>query len=119
MSWFKGEVHATRVATMPLSKRLFDIVLALVLLVPLSIVMAVFALILLIVQGRPIFYAAPRMVAPGRTFTHLKFRTMLRQEAISASPARTRHGASRRWAISCAARASTNCRSCSTSSRAT
>ncbi|WP_082658157.1 sugar transferase [Paracoccus sp. MKU1] len=80
MSWFKGEVHAYGVATMPLSKRLFDIVLALVLLVPLSIVMAVFALILLVVQGRPIFYAAPRMVAPGRTFTHLKFRTMLRQE---------------------------------------
>lgn len=80
MSWFKAEGGTSRAAAMPLSKRLFDIVLALVLLVPLSVVMAIFALILLVVQGRPIFYAAPRMVAPGRSFTHLKFRTMLRQE---------------------------------------
>lgn len=80
MSWFKADGGASDVAAMPASKRLFDIVLALALLVPLSFVIAIFALILLVVQGRPIFYAAPRMLAPGRTFTHLKFRTMLRQE---------------------------------------
>ncbi|RKS52648.1 lipopolysaccharide/colanic/teichoic acid biosynthesis glycosyltransferase [Paracoccus pantotrophus] len=80
MSWFKDHVHPPAMTTMPLSKRVFDITLALLALVPLSIVMAAFALILLVVQGRPIFYAAPRMAAPGRTFTHLKFRTMLRQE---------------------------------------
>ncbi|MDQ7776481.1 sugar transferase [Paracoccus aminovorans] len=80
MSWFKGDGDAAQVSAMPVSKRLFDIVLALVLLVPLSFVIAVFALILLVVQGRPIFYAAPRMVSPTRSFTHLKFRTMLRQD---------------------------------------
>lgn len=80
MSWFKSEGHSAEVSAMPVSKRLFDIVLALVLLVPLSFVIAGFALLLLVVQGRPIFYAAPRMVTPTRAFTHLKFRTMLRQE---------------------------------------
>lgn len=54
MSWFKGDGQA-QVSAMPVSKRLFDIVLALVLLVPLSFVIAGFALLLLIVQGRPIF----------------------------------------------------------------
>ncbi|MFC3570348.1 sugar transferase [Paracoccus sp. TOH] len=80
MSWFKGEAHGRDVAAMPVSKRLFDIALALILLVPLSVVMAAFALLLVVVQGRPIFYTAPRMIAPGRSFTHLKFRTMLRQD---------------------------------------
>lgn len=53
MAWFKGSADVPR--GMPASKRMFDIGLALLLLVPLSIVMAVFALVLLIAQGRPIF----------------------------------------------------------------
>ncbi|MDO5706609.1 MAG: sugar transferase [Paracoccus sp. (in: a-proteobacteria)] len=80
--------------TMPLSKRVFDITVALILLVPLSLVMAVVAAILLIAQGRPIFYAAPRMRAPGETFTHLKFRTMLREENDSGVT-----GAHKHWRI--------------------
>lgn len=80
MSWFQADTAARQVDAMPLSKRIFDVTFALLLLIPLSIVMAVVALILLIVQGRPIFYAAPRMAAPGRSFMHLKFRTMLQQD---------------------------------------
>jgi lipopolysaccharide/colanic/teichoic acid biosynthesis glycosyltransferase len=82
MTWFVGDGHgfAQDREHMPLSKRLFDISLALALLVPLSIVMVVVAAVLLLVQGRPIFYAAPRMRSADRTFTHLKFRTMLRQD---------------------------------------
>lgn len=80
MRWFKSDANAAEVVSMRRSKRMFDLGLALVLLVPLSIVILAFALLLLIVQGRPIFYAAPRMKSPGQTFTHLKFRTMLRQD---------------------------------------
>ncbi|RDW11754.1 sugar transferase [Paracoccus thiocyanatus] len=94
MSWFRGEGQDVGPASMPLSKRLFDVTLALVLLVPLSIIMAIFALILLVTQGRPIFYAAPRMAAPGRTFTHLKFRTMLCQQQDSGVT-----GAHKAWRI--------------------
>ena len=78
MAWFLAETGAGN--PMPRSKRLFDITLALLLLVPLSVVMTVVALILLIVQGKPIFYAAPRMKSVDRTFMHLKFRTMLCQD---------------------------------------
>ncbi|MDP5307479.1 sugar transferase [Paracoccus sp. 2205BS29-5] len=79
---------------MPLSKRLFDIGLALLLLLPLSLVMAVVALILLVVQGRPIFYSAQRMRAPGSAFTQLKFRTMLRQDGDFGAT-----GAHKHWRI--------------------
>ena len=59
------------------AKRTFDIVFALVLLVPLSVFMAVVALVLLVAQGRPILYTAPRMKTTTETFPHMKFRTML------------------------------------------
>lgn len=81
MAWFLAETGAGN--PMPRSKRVFDVTLALLLLVPLSVVMAVFALILLIVQGKPIFYAAPRMKSVDKTFMHLKFRTMLCQDEDS------------------------------------
>lgn len=80
MAWFLREASAEGVNPMPGSKRLFDVGFALILLVPLSLVMAVVALVLLIAQGRPIFYSAHRMRGPNRAFTQLKFRTMLRQE---------------------------------------
>lgn len=92
MAWFKGSADVPR--GMPASKRMFDIGLALLLLVPLSIVMAVFALVLLIAQGRPIFYAAPRMATPTRRFMHLKFRTMLCQRDDSGVT-----GAHKHWRI--------------------
>ncbi len=78
MAWFLAETGAGN--PMPRTKRMFDVTLALVLLVPLSVVMAVVALILLIMQGKPIFYAAPRMKSVDKTFMHLKFRTMLCQD---------------------------------------
>lgn len=68
------------VSPMPFSKRAFDISLALILLIPLSLVMVIVSMVLLVAQGRPIFYAAPRMRSPDTPFTHLKFRTMLRQD---------------------------------------
>ena len=79
---------------MTFRKRAFDILLALTLLIPLSVVMAVVAVILLIKQGRPIFYVAPRMSSPGRSFDQLKFRTMLRQDADSGAT-----GAHKHWRI--------------------
>lgn len=94
MAWFVAPTSAPASRIMPPSKRIFDFTFALLLLVPLSIVMAVVALILLFVQGRPIFYAAPRVSAPGRTFTHLKFRTMLRQDGDSGVT-----GAHKHWRI--------------------
>lgn len=83
MAWFldnRSDRRAVNMIAMPLSKRLFDISFALILLIPLAALMAVVALVLLVVQGRPIFYAAPRMRSPGRSFMHVKFRTMLRQD---------------------------------------
>src|SRR5690606_7107976 len=67
--------HAPRGA-MTVQKRLFDFALALLLLVPLGIVMAVVTLALLAGQGRPVLYGAERMHAPGHPFTLWKFRTM-------------------------------------------
>ncbi|OYX42522.1 MAG: sugar transferase [Rhodobacterales bacterium 32-67-9] len=57
-------------------KRLFDILLALLLAVPLGIAMIVIAALLLIAQGRPVLYGSERMRGPGRAFTLWKFRTM-------------------------------------------
>lgn len=57
-------------------KRLFDLALALVLAGPLAVVIGVAALVLLVLQGRPVFFAAERMHSPGRAFTLWKFRTM-------------------------------------------
>lgn len=57
-------------------QRLFDIVLALLLLAPALPVMAAVALLVLIRDGRPVFYGAERMKTPDRGFTLWKFRTM-------------------------------------------
>lgn len=61
---------------MPLTKRLLDITAALVLAVPLVPVMAVVALVILITDGRPVFYISERMKTPTRGFQLVKFRTM-------------------------------------------
>lgn len=61
---------------MTLGKRLFDIALALVLLLPLGALMIVIAALLLITQGRPVLYGSERMRDPARAFTLWKFRTM-------------------------------------------
>lgn len=75
-------------------KRVFDIVLATALLIPLSLVMLLCAVVLLITQGRPIFYVSERMRAPGRPFQLYKFRTMSRVESDSGAT-----GAHKHWRI--------------------
>ncbi len=62
---------------MPLGKRVFDIVLSVILLIPLGFAMALVALVLLIAQGRPILFVQWRMCSPRRAFPLIKFRTMV------------------------------------------
>lgn len=94
MAWFIGEATAPGVDPMPRSKRVFDIVFALILLVPLSIVMLVVALLLLVAQGRPILYTAHRMRGPNQPFTQLKFRTMIASDEDGGAT-----GAHKHWRI--------------------
>ena len=61
---------------MPPGKRLFDIGLALLLLVPLGLVMAGVTVWLALTEGRPVLYGAERMRDPDHGFTLWKFRTM-------------------------------------------
>lgn len=74
-----------------LRKRSFDIVMSLILLVPLSMVMLVVALVLLVTQGRPLFYMASRMRTPNQHFNQLKFRTMLYEEGDSGATGGHKH----------------------------
>ncbi len=90
LDWMSGNEKGG----MTFRKRAFDVVFALILLIPLSFVMAVVALVLLVMQGRPIFYVAPRMRAPGQSFELLKFRTMLLEKTDSGAT-----GAHKNWRI--------------------
>ena len=62
---------------MTLSKRLFDLVLALLLVLLLAPLIIAVAAAILIRDGRPVFYISERMKAPGQPFDLWKFRTML------------------------------------------
>jgi lipopolysaccharide/colanic/teichoic acid biosynthesis glycosyltransferase len=55
---------------------MFDVVFALILLVPLGAVMIVVAVMVLAIDGRPVFFGSERMRFPDRAFTLWKFRTM-------------------------------------------
>lgn len=57
-------------------KRVFDIVAALALGLLLLPAIAVIAALILIRDGRPVFYVAERMKTPSRAFGLIKFRTM-------------------------------------------
>lgn len=92
--WSHAPLRGAERVSSTVSKRLFDIVLAIVLLIPLSFIMVLVAVIILIAQGRPIFYSAERMRAPGLSFQQLKFRTMLQQENDSGAT-----GAHKHWRI--------------------
>ncbi|WP_090113918.1 sugar transferase [Limimaricola pyoseonensis] len=61
---------------MTLAKRMLDVTLALVLLALLWPVMIGLVLLLLVVEGRPIFFLHDRMSTPTRSFKLVKFRTM-------------------------------------------
>lgn len=77
--WLAEDLPDNAIGMTP-GKRAFDIGFALLLLVPLSVVILLVSAVLLISQGRPLFYVAPRMRAPGEQFDLLKFRTMLLED---------------------------------------
>ena len=58
------------------AKRLFDISLALVLTALLAVPFALLLLVLLVSEGRPLFYVADRIRTPGHPFPLWKLRTM-------------------------------------------
>lgn len=61
---------------MTLSKRLFDLFCALGLLVLLWPLLLLLFLVILFMDGRPVFYVAERMKSPTKGFNLVKFRTM-------------------------------------------
>jgi len=61
---------------MTASKRAFDVTLAILGAVLLALPAVLLVIILLVCQGRPIFYVSERMNAPDRSFWLWKFRTM-------------------------------------------
>ena len=64
-------------------KRLFDLTLALVTATVLALPFSLLVAMLLIREGRPIFYVSERMRAPGRPFRLWKLRTMTVVQADS------------------------------------
>lgn len=58
------------------AKRLFDLVLSLLLGLVLLPVITLIALVILLIDGRPVFYLSERMQTPRRAFKLVKFRTM-------------------------------------------
>jgi lipopolysaccharide/colanic/teichoic acid biosynthesis glycosyltransferase len=71
-------VHSDRPKSYRWSKRLFDIVVSAAALVVLSPVFAAVALLILIEDGRPVFFRHRRQTIFGREFDCLKFRSMVR-----------------------------------------
>lgn len=61
---------------MTFGKRVFDIVFALVLMVLLAVPFLILVVILLITEGRPLFYVSERMKTPTQGFSLIKLRTM-------------------------------------------
>lgn len=61
---------------MTLPKRLFDLILALLLVLVLAVPFAILCAVLLVLEGRPLFYVSDRMKAPGVPFRLIKLRTM-------------------------------------------
>ena len=66
---------------MTASKRAFDLVFALALAVLLVPVAMMIALVILLVDGRPVLFLSERMKTPNRAFALVKFRTMTPAEA--------------------------------------
>lgn len=72
-----GERHRRR-PTVPAGKRLFDLGLAALLLVPGAALIGGIWLLIAVREGRPVVYASERRRSVGETFTLWKFRTMTR-----------------------------------------
>jgi len=60
----------------PFVKRVFDLLVSTVGLIILSPVLAITALLILVIAGRPVFFRQPRPGLNGKVFTIYKFRTM-------------------------------------------
>ena len=58
------------------AKRIFDLTMVLLLGVLLSPLILLICVVLLLAEGRPVFYIAERMATPTRAFGLIKFRTM-------------------------------------------
>ena len=65
---------------MRMMKRLFDIIVALAIVIPLLPLIALVSLLILLRDGWPVFYISERMKLPGQGFALLKFRTMYHDE---------------------------------------
>lgn len=61
---------------MPLSKRLLDLVVVALIGPPLMVVLVLLVLVILIKDGRPVFYVSERMKTPTQGFDLWKLRTM-------------------------------------------
>jgi lipopolysaccharide/colanic/teichoic acid biosynthesis glycosyltransferase len=58
------------------AKRLFDVLVALVICIILAMPILLTAFVILIMDGRPVFYVSERMKTPEQGFRLIKFRTM-------------------------------------------
>jgi lipopolysaccharide/colanic/teichoic acid biosynthesis glycosyltransferase len=63
------------------AKRVIDLFLAGVILLATLPLLLVVSVLILLLEGRPIFYVSRRYVAPGRTIPVIKFRSMVRDAA--------------------------------------
>ncbi|HAR51369.1 sugar transferase [Roseovarius nubinhibens] len=79
---------------MVLSKRIFDLVAAISLSGLLLPVMAVVAIAILLIDGRPVFYVSERMKGPNTGFRLWKFRTM-KPDASDSGPS----GGNKQWRV--------------------
>lgn len=61
---------------MTVQKRFFDLVLAVILIIPTVPILLILMGMLLILEGRPLFYVSERMQTPQRGFALIKLRTM-------------------------------------------
>ncbi|MGI1662663.1 sugar transferase [Palleronia sp. KMU-117] len=57
-------------------KRISDLILAVMLVLPAVAILGILSVVLVVVQGRPVLFLADRMRAPGQSFRLVKLRTM-------------------------------------------
>ncbi len=60
----------------PVEKRIFDLIIATIILILISPILLIVALLVWAIHGRPIIFSQPRPGYKGKIFTILKFRTM-------------------------------------------
>ncbi|AGH95680.1 sugar transferase [Pseudobdellovibrio exovorus] len=64
------------IKSQPLHKFIFDFTIALILLLLLSPILIVFSILILLIEGRPVFFTQPRPGLNSKIFNIYKFRTM-------------------------------------------